>query len=92
MTNGTLTKMILKAAKTEVGDKLFGTAANLMNRFPLSSNHLLYDSDKAKVTPEAWAVLIRAAVFTDKVKLADANRLLVEAGLKPDKEYGRYHV
>src|SRR5678809_1181981 len=90
MTNGQLTKQIMAAAKTQTGDRLLQTAASLMRRFPLSSYKLIYDSDASKVSKEAWAVLIRAAILTDKEKLVGCNALLVEAGLKPDKEYGRY--
>lgn len=93
MTNGTITKAILKAAKTQSGDALLYTASNLMNRFPLSSYKLLYDSDKAKVTPEAWEVLIQAALRTDERKLKGVNQWLAEAGIKKlDKEFGRFKV
>lgn len=90
MTNGTLTKQLLKAAQTQTGKQLLDTARNIMRRFPLSSEKLLYDSDKPKVTDEAWLTLLRAAHDTDKEKLAECNSLRKEAGLKPDNRYGRY--
>jgi len=90
MTNGTITKKLLKAGKTQTGTALLETAKSLFERFPLSSVHLLYDRDSGTVSPEAWAVLLQAAVETDKVKLEQKNRLLAGYGMKPEKEFGRY--
>jgi hypothetical protein len=90
MTNGTITKNILAAAKTLTGSVLLGRAKSLMRSFPLSSEKLLYDSDAPKVSKENWAILLQAAVETDKEKLVDCNMLLAEAGLTLDTEYGRY--
>lgn len=89
MTNGTITKQILKAAKFETGADLLQTAKSLMRRFPLSSEKILFESDKAKVAPEEWAILLQAAVETDKAKLDECNRMLKAAGCKPYKAFGR---
>jgi hypothetical protein len=90
MTNGDITKRILKAAQVETGAKLFQTAANHMRRFPLSSEKLLYESDRAKVPAPAWEVLVRAAVQTDKEKLENLNAFSTQMGLEPETEFGRY--
>lgn len=71
------------------GDALRTHATQLFNRFPLSSHKLLYESDKEKVTPDAWQVLEEVAVATDKAKLADCNKLWAEAGCELEKEFGR---
>jgi hypothetical protein len=92
MTNGTLTRRILKDAKTLTGDTLFSAVKRHMSQFPLSSYKLVYPSDKPKVSPEAWEVIIRAAIETDRQKLAEVNSLRKECGLKPDTEFGRYQV
>lgn len=89
MTNGTITKKLLKAAKELTGDKLKETATYMMLMFPLSSHKLLYDTDKGKVSPEAWEILLEVAVATDTRKGESANRLLITAGCKPMTEYGR---
>lgn len=93
MTNGQLTKMILAAAKTEKSeDILLYKAKALMNRFPLSSEKLLYEQDRTKVPQEAWKILLHAAIETDKEKLEAMNRLLKEVGLRCDKKFGRYKL
>jgi len=90
MTNGQLTKQLLKAAKTEAGEQLAQTACSIMRRFPLSSYKLLYDSDEKKVTPEAWSMLLQAAVQTDEEKLKDCNAMYAEAGCELATTFGRY--
>lgn len=90
MTNGTLTKKIMSAAKTLQGEELLNEAKRQMRRFPLSSEKLLYDNDKGKVSPEAWDILLQAAVETDKEKFEDCNRMLVESGCEPYTSFGRY--
>lgn len=90
MTNGTITKQILKAAKELSGETLYFHAAHLMQSFPLSSEKLLYDWDKDKVSPKNWPILLKAAVTTDKIKGEQCNRLLKEAGCKPYTSYGRW--
>lgn len=88
MTNRQRTKQIMKAAKTQTGEQLLITAVNLMRRFPLSSEKLIYDRDAYRVTPEAWGILLQAAIQTDKEKLDSCNRILVGFRLK---SYGRYN-
>ncbi len=90
MTNGTLTKRLLKAAKTETGETLLNTAKQIMRRFPLSSEKLVYDSDKGKVPIEAWKILILASVETDKEKFEQCNKELAAAGCELYTNYGRY--
>ena len=92
MTNGTLTKQMLKAAKTQDGQELIDTAKAIMRRFPLSSHKLLYDDDKARVGEAKFALLEQAAIATDEEKMRDCNRMLKEVGCKPYTSYGRFSV
>ena len=91
MTNGDLTRKILKAAHALTGKPLLEEAKRLMRKFPLSSDKLLYDKDKFPIPLENWKILIQAAIETDGEKAAIGNRLMVEAGGKPIfKSFGRW--
>jgi hypothetical protein len=90
MTSGQITKQILNAAKTSSGAELYHFAKRALSRFPLSSYKILYGRDAEKVTPEAWETLMRAAVDSDREKLARVNEMLVEAGMPADTSFGRF--
>jgi hypothetical protein len=90
MTNGTLTKKIIKAAKTVATPRLAAKVTPIFSRFPLSSHNLLYPSDRSKVSTEAWTVLERVATETDRIKAQRCNIKLRAARCKPYTSYGRW--
>ena len=92
VSNGTITKRILKAAKNGVaGPELKREFLKHLHSFPLSSHKLVYDSDEGKMSGEVWILLLEAAAESDKAKFEEQNRWLVSMGGKPKNlPYGRY--
>lgn len=93
MNNGDITKKILKAAKNKpVGPELEKEFMMHMNSFPLSSHKLVYNSDKSKMSPEAWDLLIKVSIESDKKKLEKLNDWMASMGMKDGfkSEFGRY--
>ena len=92
VSNGTITKRILKAAKKGVaGPVLKAEFVKHLNSFPMSSNKLVYAEDEGKMDGEVWILLLAAAVETDKAKYESQNRWLVSMGGKAGNlPYGRY--
>lgn len=94
VTNGTITKRILKAAKTmEVGPALKKEFIKHLNSFPMSSTKLVYDEDEGKMSGEKWIMLLAAAVETDKAKFEASERWFKSMGATRGGglPYGRYN-
>lgn len=94
VTNGTITKRILKAAKKMAPDaELKKEFIKHLNSFPMSSTKLVYDSDKGKMDPDVWNLLLEAAVETDKAKFEASERWFKSMGATRGGglPYGRYN-
>lgn len=90
MTNGTITKRILSAAKKQSGEMLSQTVTKLLRSFPLSSHKLVYDADQSKVHPSAWETIIAACIETDIEKKIAQDKYLKSMGASPSsREFGR---
>lgn len=92
MTNGQVTKQILKAAKELDGAALVRKVSVLLMSFPLSSHKLVYDNDASKMTEDKWQLLMTACEETDKIKFDGQARWLQSMGMKPATSFGRYAV
>jgi len=91
MTNGTITKRILKAVKTLEGAALKSEVLRQLHSFPLSSHKLVYDADAPKVPAAAWAIILEACVESDKQKLESLQHSMASMGVPYDKNsFGRY--
>ena len=92
MTNGQLTKQILRAAKNmTTPDALYAQVSQIMRRFPISSNYLVYDYDCSRFDTSVWAVVWQAAVDTDKAKFDRLCADMKTIGCKQPEEFGRYN-
>ena len=94
VSNGTITKRILKAAKkAKASFELKAEFVKHLNSFPLSSTKLVYDEDEGKMDSEVWIMLMAAAVETDKAKFEASERWFKSMGAKMSGglPYGRYN-
>jgi len=90
MTNGQITKKILRACKSKTGDDLKAAVTGLLRSFPLSSYKLVYEEDQAKVSAEAWAILMTACVATDKRKLESQHQFMKSMDASYDTNPGLF--
>ena len=72
------------------GHHLHQTVTALLRSFPLSSFKLVYESDRSKMSPEAWAILLAACVSTDKAKLEAQHRMMRELDASYDTNPGLF--
>lgn len=91
MTNGDITKKILRATQTKTDHDLLETCCKLLRQFPLSSNKMVYDHHEGEMSEEAWCILMDACVKTDYEKLKSLNAWMRQMGAAGDQEiFGRY--